>query len=178
MTDAPPVEARFGPLHNLTMAIVAAGMLAAALVHFSTNGALAPRLSFADPRFALFTILGLAMIFYAYTGVVRFFDRRPQVVIDEDGIELGFGRHRRFAWSDVEWVRLRRLAVRPQLQIGITPAAFLAADLRLSMLNLDDGLRPIRGVPAAILVRDNGLDMRASAMLDAVRRFRPNLVKR
>ena len=26
------------------------------------------------------------------------------------------------------------------------------------MWNLDDGLRPIRGVPAAVLVRDNGLD--------------------
>jgi hypothetical protein len=45
------------------------------------------------------------------------------------------------------------------------------------MWNLDDGLRPIRGVPAAVAVRDNGLDARASAMVDAVRAFRPNLVK-
>ena len=63
---------------------------------------------------------------------------------------------------------------------GTTPdgsIGVLAADLKLSMWNLDDGLRPIRGVPAAVLVRDNGLDVRASAMLDAVKAFRPNLVR-
>ena len=69
------------------------------------------------------------------------------------------------------------IAFRPQLQIGLKPEAFVAADLRLSMWNLDDGLRPIRGVPAALLVRDNGLDTSAAAMLDAVRAFRPNLVQ-
>ena len=74
-------------------------------------------------------------------------------------------------------MRLRRLAFRPQLQIGLVPEVFVAADLRLSMWNLDDGLRPIRGVPAAVLVRDNGLDTSAATMLDAVRAFRPNLVK-
>jgi hypothetical protein len=45
------------------------------------------------------------------------------------------------------------------------------------MWNFDDGLRPIRGLPSAVLVRDNGLDISASAMLDAVKAFRPNLVK-
>jgi hypothetical protein len=45
------------------------------------------------------------------------------------------------------------------------------------MWNLDDALRPIRGVPAAVVVRDNGLDKPAGAMLDAVRSFRPNLVR-
>ena len=67
--------------------------------------------------------------------------------------------------------------MRPQLQIGLAPEAFVAADLRLSLLQLDDSLRPVRGMPAAVLVRDNGLDITASAMLDAVRAFRPNLVK-
>jgi hypothetical protein len=32
-------------------------------------------------------------------------------------------------------------------------------------------------MPTAILVRDNGLDTRASAMLDAVKAFRPSLVQ-
>src|SRR5204862_7048735 len=112
-----------------------------------------------------------------YLGVSRFFNRQPQVVIDRDGIALGFGRNRRFAWNEVQWVRLRRLAMRPQLQVGLVPEVFVAADLKLSMWNLDDGLRPIRGVPAAVLVRDNGLDTSAAAMLDAVRSFRPNLVR-
>ena len=96
---------------------------------------------------------------------------------DGHAIALGFGRDHRFAWDDIEWARLRRLALRPQLEIGVAPQAFMAADLRLSMWSFDDGLRPIRGLPSAVLVRDNGLDMRASAMLDAVRAFRPNLVK-
>jgi hypothetical protein len=35
----------------------------------------------------------------------------------------------------------------------------------------------VRGQPTTVLVRDNGLDTKTSAMLDAVRSFRPNLVK-
>jgi len=171
------VEARYGSLHNLSMAIVAIGIVAVAILHFALSSANAPTLSLADPRLVLFSILAIAMLFYAWLGITRFINREPQVVIDRNGLALGFGRNRRFAWNDVEWVRLRRLALRPQLQIGLTPEAFVAADLRLSMWNLDDGLRPIRGVPAALLVRDNGLDTSAAAMLDAVRRFRPNLVK-
>jgi len=117
------------------------------------------------------------MLSYSVIGMRRALNREPQIVIDRDGLAIGFGRNRRFTWDEVEWVRLRRLAFRPQLQVGLRPEAFVAADLRLSIWNLDDGLRPIRGVPASLLVRDNGLDVRASAMLDAVKSFRPNLVK-
>ena len=125
----------------------------------------------------LYLLLGLALAFYAWLGITRYVNRAPQVVIDRDGIALGFGRNRRFTWDEIEWVRLHRLAIRPQLQLGLAPQAFVDANLRLSMWNLDDGLRPIRGVPAAVLVRDNGLDARAAAMLDAVKSFRPNLVR-
>jgi hypothetical protein len=117
------------------------------------------------------------MAYYVYAGISRYLERTPQIVIDHDGITLGFGRNVRFTWNDIQWVRLRRLSLRPQLQIGIEPQAFLAANLHLSFLNLDDSLRPIRGMPTAILVRDNGLDTRASAMLDAVKAFRPSLVQ-
>ena len=123
------------------------------------------------------SVLALAMAYYVYAGISRYLNRTPQIVIDHDGITLGFGRNARLAWNDIQWVRLRRLALRPQLQIGVEPRAFLAADLRLSLLNLDDSLRPIRGMPTAILVRDNGLDTKAVAMLDAVKTFRPNLVQ-
>jgi hypothetical protein len=172
-----PLEARYGSLHNISMAIVAVGIVVAVIQHFIAYPERAPRLSLHDPRFALFVLLATAMLFYAWLGLRRFADRSPQVVIDGDGIALGFGRHRRFAWSEVQWVGLRRLAFRPQLQVGLTPESFVAADLRLSMWNLDDGLRPVRGMPAAVLVRDNGLDTRAAAMLDAVKAFRPNLVR-
>ena len=177
MAVAQPIEARYGSLHNISMAVVAIGMVGTAILHFATNSANAPSLSLNDPRFVLFALLTVAMVFYGWLGVTRFLNRRPQVVIDRDGIVLGFGRNRRFAWDEVRWVRLRRLAFRPQLQIGLVPEVFVAADLRLSMWNLDDGLRPIRGVPAAVLVRDNGLDTSAATMLDAVRAFRPNLVQ-
>ena len=55
--------------------------------------------------------------------------------------------------------------------------AVITSNLRLSMWSFDDSLRPVRGQPTTVLVRDNGLDTKASAMLDAVRTFRPNLVK-
>jgi hypothetical protein len=99
------------------------------------------------------------------------------VTIDHDGIALGFGRNCRFTWRDIQWVRVRRLGVRPTLQLGIAPEIFVAANLRLSVWTLDDSLRPVRGMPAAVAVRDNGLDTRATAMLDAVKSFRPNLVR-
>jgi hypothetical protein len=171
------LEARYGSLHNLSMTVVAIGIVGAAILHFANNSANAPTLSLNDPRFVMFGLLSIAMAFYGWLGVTRFLNRQPQVLIDHDGVALGFGRNRRFSWDEVQWVRLRRLGFRPQLQIGLLPAAFTAADLRLSMWNLDDALRPIRGVPAAVTVRDNGLDKTASAMLDAVRSFRPNLVK-
>jgi hypothetical protein len=110
-------------------------------------------------------------------GVSRIRNRQPQVVIDQDGIWLGFGRNTRFSWDDIVWVRLRRLALRPQLEIGLADQAFISANLRLAMWSFDDSLRPVRGQPTTVLVRDNGLDTRASAMLDAVKSFRPNLVK-
>ena len=171
------VEARYGLLHNVGMAVVSAGMVTAAIVYFVRNPANAPTLSLNDPRFVLFAMLAGALGYYIYLGISRYLDRTPQVVVDRDGVYLGFGRNRRLAWDDIQWVRLRRLALRPQLEIGVTPEAFIAADLRLSMWNLDDSLRPIRGMPTALLVRDNGLDVATSAMLDAVWTFRPNLVK-
>jgi hypothetical protein len=177
MAPPKPVEARYGSLHNISMAVVSAAMIGGAILHFAANPANAPTFSLNDPRFVLFGLLAAAMAYYVFLGISRYRNRQPQVVIDRDGIALGFGRDHRFAWDDIQWVRLRRLALRPQLEIGVVPQAFADANLRLSMWNFDDGLRPIRGMPAAVLVRDNGLDSSASAMLDAVKTFRPNLVK-
>jgi hypothetical protein len=174
---ASPVMARFGVLHNLSMAVVSLGMIVVVIVYFMANPANAPTLSLNDRRFVLIFLLALALGYYVVQGISRARNRAPQVVIDHDGIGLGFGRNSRIAWDDVIWVRLRRLALRPQLEIGLVDHAFVAANLRLSMWSFDDSLRPVRGQPTTVLVRDNGLDTRASAMLDAVRAFRPNLVK-
>ena len=171
------MEVRYGRLHNASLSVVATGMIVVAVSHFVAHPDKAPTFSLHDPRFVLFSVLAAAMAFFAWLGATRFGNREPQLVIDRDGIAIGFGRNCRFAWDDVQWVRLRRLAFRPQLQIGLTPDAFVAANLKLSTWHLDDSLRPVRGMPAAVLVRDNGLDARASAMLDAIRSFRPNLVR-
>lgn len=172
-----PLQARYGVLHNIAMAVVALAMIGGTIIHFVSDTANAPSLSLNDPRFVLFLLMALAMGYYAFLGISRILNREPQVVIDHDGMQLGFGRNRRIPWSDIEWVRLRRMALRPQLQIGLASEAFVAADLRLSLFSLDDNLRPIRGMPAAVLVRDNGLDTGSAAMLDAVRAFRPNLIQ-
>lgn len=172
------LQVRYGTLHNLAMAAVALLMIGSAIAHFASgNSDNAPTLSLQDPRFVMFSLLAMIMAYYIFVGISRYLDRTPQVVIDHEGIALGFGRNARISWDDIEWVRLRRLGMRAQLQIGVEPHAFLAADLRLSQFNVDDSLRPIRGVPGAVVVRDNGLDSNAMAMLDAVKTFRPNLVR-
>jgi hypothetical protein len=169
------VEARYSRPHNLGMAIVAIAMVVAALLLLSRGS---PQGKGTDnPLLVFYLLLGAAMAFYAWLGFNRYGNRAPQVTIDHDGIALGFGRNCRFPWRDIEWVRVRRLGVRPTLQLGIVPQAFVAANLRLSMWSLDDSLRPVRGMPAALAVRDNGLDTRATALLDAVKSFRPNLVR-
>lgn len=175
--DKRVMEARHSRPHNAGMAVLAMAMAIAAAAVFFRDGAGPRSVLPNDPRSVLFFMLVLTMAYYSFIGLKRFRDRTPQLVIDANGIALGFGRNRRIPWGDIQWVRLRRLAFRPQLQIGLEPHAFFAADLRLSMWSLDDALRPVRGTPAAFLVRDNGLDTSASAMLDAVRTFRPNLLK-
>lgn len=177
MPAGPRLTARYSIPHNISMAGVSAGMIAVAIVHFANNPQNAPTLSLNDPRFTLFTMLALAMAYYIYLGVSRARDRTPQVEVGHDGIRLGFGRDRLLAWDGIAWVRLRRLGFRPQLEIGLTDQAFLQSNLRLSQWSFDDSLRPVRGQPTTVLVRDNGLDARSSALLDAVKQVRPNLVK-
>jgi hypothetical protein len=172
-----PMTARYSTLHNGSMAAISVGMVVVAVVHFIVNPANAPTLSLNDQRFVLFVMLAMAVLYYVVLGISRIRNREPQVVIDQEGIRLGFGRNSRFTWDDIIWVRLRRLALRPQLEIGLADQAFISANLRLTMWSFDDSLRPVRGQPTTVLVRDNGLDTKASAMLDAVKTFRPNLVK-
>lgn len=171
------MEVRYGRLHNASLAVIAVGMVVVAISHFTNRPETAPALNFNDPRFVLFAGLAIAMVFFAWQGASRFANREPQVVIDREGIRFGFGRNKLIAWKDVQWARMGRVALRPALQLGIAPEAFVAADLRLSQWSLDDSLRPVRGMPSALLVRDNGLDTKALAMLDAIKAVRPNLIR-
>lgn len=171
------LEVRYGSLHNIGMAVGSIAMVTVAAYLIITQPDAAARIDFADPKFVLFVILGAAMVFYAGLGVTRYLNRKPQIVINRDGIFLGFGRDRLLSWSEIDWVRLHRVAVRPQLRVGLKPEAFMKSDLRLTTWHLDDSLRPVRGMPAAVTVRDNGLDTRAAEMFQAAKAFRPNLAK-
>ena len=175
-TNSAPLEARFSVFHNVSMTTVAFLMVASAAIYISSGDG-APKPSLNDPRFMLFILLGIAMAFYGSVGLRRALDRTPQVRIDDTGLTLGFGRNKHFTWDDVQWVRLHRLAIRPALHIALKPEAFFGANLGLSQWNLDDSLKSVRGMPGAFALRDNGLDMRASKLLDAIRRFRPDLVR-
>ncbi|HYC63719.1 MAG TPA: hypothetical protein VEC14_03225 [Reyranellaceae bacterium] len=176
MAERRRLEARYSAFHNFSMAIVAFGMIVVAGFYIGRSDA-APSLSLNDPRFVLLLAMGVAMAYYGSVGLKRALDRSPQVTIDENGIALGFGRNRRFSWDEITWIKLHRLAVRPMVQIGVLPQSFLGASLGLSFFNLDDPLRPIRGMPSAFALRDNGLDTKASALLDAIRAYRPDLVR-
>ncbi|UYN97070.1 MAG: hypothetical protein KIT25_09110 [Enhydrobacter sp.] len=172
-----PFEVRFSRLHNLSIAAVAVIMLGLGLAHVFSDLQNMPRLSLNDPGFVLLFMLGAAMIYYVAMGLRRALDRRPQLVIDRRGITLGFGRDRTIAWQDVQWVRTRRIGLQRLFQFGIEPDAYVAADLRLAMWNFEDPMRPVRGAPTGVQMRDVTLDSSASEMLEAVRVFRPNLVK-
>ena len=169
------MEVRYGRLHNASISVIATGMIVITLTRFFTSPD--ATLNVNDPRFMLNASLAGVMAFFAWQGAQRFANRTPQVVIDRDGIEVGFGRGKRFTWDQIHWVRVKRQGFRPQLQMGLEPEAFIMADLRLSQWSLDDSLRPVRGMPATLAIRDNGLDCNAAAMLDAVKSFRPNLIK-
>ena len=75
MAAQKPVEARYGLVHNIGMAIVSVGMITAAIVHFANNSNNAPTLSLNDPRFVVFALLAMAMGYYAFLGVSRFLNR-------------------------------------------------------------------------------------------------------
>ena len=134
-----------------------------AIVHFINNPANAPTLSLNDPRFVLFFVLAIAMLYYAWSwasAACAIASRRSSSTMTASA--LGFGRNRRFTWDDIIWVRLRRLALRPQLADRPRrprPSSRPTCDSR--MWSLDDSLRPIRGQPTTVLVRDNGLDTTA-----------------
>ncbi len=119
-------------------------------------------------------VMGLcaaAILYYVVRSILRFRDRRPQVVIDRDGIRLGFGRDLLVPWDVIQWARVR--GVRPTLQIGVDLEHFTKA--RVSLWNLDDNLSSVPGAGAAIAVRAAGLDTRMKTVLDAIHAWKPSL---
>jgi GNAT superfamily N-acetyltransferase len=119
----------------------------------------------------LLLICAAALLYYVVRSVLRFRDRRPQVVVDKDGVRLGFGRNLLVPWDSIQWARVRGL--RPSLQLGVDPEHF--AQARVSMWNLDDNLTSVPGGGAAIAVRAAGLDTSMKTVLEAMHAWKPSL---
>jgi hypothetical protein len=163
------LEVRHSQTFNMTLAaigmvlLVIAGLYAIAAV----MGETAPQ---RGPPWVLL-ICAAALLYYVVRSVLRFRDRSPQVVIDRDGIRLGFGRDLLVPWDSVQWVRVR--GIRPALQIGVLPEHFTKA--RVSMWNLDDNLGTVPGGGAAIAVRAAGLDTSMKTVLEMIHAWKPSL---
>ena len=119
----------------------------------------------------LLLLIAAGLLYYVIRSVLRFRDRRPQVVIDRDGIRLGFGRDLLVPWDEVQWARVR--GIRPALQLGVTPERFGKA--RVSMWNLDDNLASVPGAGPAIAVRAAGLDTSMKTVLEMIYAWKPSL---
>jgi hypothetical protein len=119
----------------------------------------------------LLLLCAAALLYYVIRSIRHFRDRRPQVVIDRDGVRLGFGRDLLVPWESIQWARVRGL--RPALQFGVEPEHFTRA--RVSMWNLDDSLTTVPGAGAAIAVRAAGLDTSMKTVLEAMHAFKPSL---
>ena len=112
-----------------------------------------------------------ALLYYVIRSIRHFRDRRPQVVIDRDGVRLGFGRDLLVPWESIQWARVR--GIRPALQFGVEPEHFTRA--RVSMWNLDDNLTTVPGAGPAIAVRAAGLDTSMKTVLETMHAFKPSL---
>jgi hypothetical protein len=79
-----------------------------------------------SPRGPLWVALALALpLTFAWGVLTLHFPARVET--DETGIAFfGYGRAHRFAWSDVERVRVRRFLVRDRVFVRISPAPALA----------------------------------------------------
>ncbi|MCW5748596.1 MAG: hypothetical protein KIT36_20570 [Alphaproteobacteria bacterium] len=119
----------------------------------------------------LLLLCGAAILYYVVRSVMRFRDRRPQLVVDRDGVHLGFGRDLLLPWESIHWARVRGL--RPTLQLGVDPELFAKA--RVSMWNLDDNLTSVPGGGAALAVRASGLDTSMNTVLAAMHAWKPSL---
>ncbi len=163
------LEVRHSQTFNMTLAAIGMALLViAGLYGFALL--LGQAKTQGQPPWLLL-LIAAALLYYVVRSVLRFRDRRPQVVIDRDGIRLGFGRDLLVPWESILWARVR--GIRPALQIGVAPEHFTKA--RVSMWNLDDNLASVPGAGPAIAVRAAGLDTSMKTVLEMIHAWKPSL---
>ena len=163
------LEVRHSQTFNMTLAAIGMVLLVVAALYGIAMLMGEARVQGQPPWLLL--ICAAALLYYVVRSVLRFRDRRPQVVIDRDGIRLGFGRDLLVPWDQVQWARVR--GIRPALQIGVSPEHFTKA--RVSMWNLDDNLTTVPGAGPAIAVRAAGLDTSMKTVLEMIHAWKPAL---
>jgi hypothetical protein len=163
------LEVRHSQTFNLTLAAVGITLLVIAGLYGAATLMGEARMG-REPSWIM-GLSALAILYYIVRSLMRFRDRRPQVVVDRDGVRLGFGRDVLLPWDAIQWARVR--GTRSMLQIGVTPELFAAA--RVSLWNLDDSLTSIPGGGSAIGIRGAGLDTRMRTVLDSIHAWKPAL---
>lgn len=167
------LEIRFSQTFHLTLAAIGVILPVAAAIWLLLNyEALAGAGS--SGRFLWLGLCVAGLLYYAGRAIARLRETRPQIVIDNKGVWLGFGRDVLLPWADIRLARPR--GVRRTLQIGITPELY--GRLHLSLWNLDDNLTAIPGGGASVGVRFNGLDRPMRAVYEAILTWKPGLPSR
>ena len=163
------LEVRHSQTFHMTLAALGTAMLVIAAIFGAAIAMGEAQIGQQSPW--VMALCAAAILYYVVRSILRFRDRRPQVVIDRDGIRLGFGRDLLVPWDVIQWARVR--GVRPTLQIGVDLEHFTKA--RVSLWKLDENLSSVHGAGAAIAVRAAGLDTRMKTALDAIHAWKPSL---
>src|SRR5262245_52591647 len=140
MAPRAPLEVRYSQPFHLTLAVIGIGLVAEFAAYglfFATDDVRGQMMGESLPIVALSAI---GLLYYAVRSIIMLRDRRPQVLINGNGIWLGFGRGVQINWQDIHWMRLKGL--RPVLQLGIAPHLF--PTMRVSIWHLDDNLTAVQ----------------------------------
>lgn len=163
------LEVRHSQMFNMTLAAIGIALLVIAGIYGAAVLMGEAQIQGNSSWIMLLSVA--AILYYVVRSILRFRNRRPQVVIDRDGVRLGFGRDLLVPWESIQWARVR--GTRSMLQIGVTPEE--ATKAHVSLWNLDDNLTSVPGGGPAIGVRGAGLDTKMRTVLDSMRAWKPSL---
>lgn len=167
------LEVRFSQTFHITLAAIGVILPAVAAIWLAANF---ERLGGegSSGRFIFLGLCAAALLYYAGRAIARLRETRPQIIVDNKGVWLGFGRDVLLPWADIRLARPR--GIRRTLQIGITPELY--GRLNLSLFNLDDNLTAVPGGGASVGVRFNGLDRPMRDLYEAMKIWKPGLPMR
>jgi hypothetical protein len=169
MPPRQPLEVRYSQPFHLCLAVIGIGLVGGFGLYSLVLAPEPVRSELNPQNLTIAGICAAGLIYYAVRSIFMLLNRQPQVVVNRDGVWLGFGRGVQLGWHDIHWTRLKGL--RPVLQLGITPQLF--PGMRVSIWNLDDNLTAVQGAGSAVGIRGNGLDTTTREIHEAMLKWRP-----